>query len=241
MSRNPQRTVFRVWLAVTAVAAAGIVLPSALGMDGMQGGYAWAVLSGFVALVGLVTLVFYAKRARTYDAILHAPRPLLDWTVPDGVWRAFLREEYAEDRRAMRGLFGILLAVALVVGAALLVALPEKGIVLAILAGLLVLTGCVSRLAPWMRYRRNRGARGVVRLAGEGILVGRAFHAWNSGGARLESVAAPPGSPARLALSYSFPTRQGRETWTVRVPVPPGCEEEAARAARELQRLNRLA
>ncbi len=240
MRRNPQRTVFRVWLAITAVASAGVFLPSALGMDGMRGGYALAVLSGFLALVGLVTLAFYAKRARTYESILRAPQPLLQWTVPDGLWRNFLRADYEEDRRAMRGLFGLMLAVSLVVGAALLAALPDKGVVAAIVAGIIALTGLTSRLAPWMRYRRNRDARGEVRLAAEGILVGRAFHAWNSGGARLENVETLPGSPAMLALTYSFPTRQGRQTWTVRAPVPSGREEDAARAALELKRRNGL-
>ena len=53
-------------------------------------------------------------------------------------------------------------------------------------------------------------------------------------GARLESADFNQGQML-IALTYSYPTRAGRSETTVRIPVPPGAQNEAESAVNALK------
>jgi hypothetical protein len=68
------------------------------------------------------------------------------------------------------------------------------------------------------------------------VYLGGIFHDWSLPGSSLRSVATLEDGEGRktLELSYKFMTRAGFQTETVRVPVPPECEDEALKVAAQL-------
>lgn len=85
--------------------------------------------------------------------------------------------------------------------------------------------------------RRNRlNACAEVRIGEDALLLGNEFHQWKGWGARLEQCAVDAGHPSCLAFTYSTPAKGGRQTSSVRVPIPRNHGDEAAGLVAHFQR-----
>ncbi|MGC8762665.1 MAG: hypothetical protein ACP5VN_03370 [Acidobacteriota bacterium] len=234
MAANPERRNFRIWLSLAGAGVALFVLPWVAGMDGMKGGYALQFIA--VALVlpmGLAGAYITRKRARLYDKILAEEGLLAHWITPPLEWRLFCEAELKRERSEKRFLF-LLISGFAVFFSGLFSLLDHRAAPFLLwgAAGFVAFMGAVAALSVWLPHRRRVQSAGETRIHREALLTAGALHAWTGSGARLESVEMEREEEGLLlAFTYSFPVRNGRDTRTARIPVPPG-KEEAAEAVR---------
>jgi hypothetical protein len=229
MKSNPQKKV-----AIWALAAALIGLflmfgPVGLGwMDGFGGGFALAAFGLIIMIAGITTAVLFFRLAKRYDFILSDKNPLAHWTYSDTEWRAFTEADYKIDKKNRWILVGIISAFALFFGIVFAIVDPEAGIyVLFVMLGLIVLVSITAFLTSQQNYRHNVRHKGETLIASEGIILNGQLHAWNVIGSRLERVDYMEEAPPMIEFEYSAISRNGRDSYTVRVPIPSGQEKGA--------------
>jgi hypothetical protein len=238
--RNGQTHVAAVWAGITVLSLLGAILPSALGMDGMGGGYAIAFVSGFVALCGLITTAVFAARARILGRLLSGTGVLVHWTYPEEERADHTRKELAEERRASWTLLLVIAGFSLVIGIGFLIADPDAGrFVLLVLACVVALLTIVAALAPRIRHARRRKATREALISREGAYVFGMLHTWRLLGARVEGAEVTGAGKPVLRVAYSAPVVYGRffftrQSYTVSIPVPHGEEERAQDVVRAL-------
>ena len=238
--RNRQTHVAIVWTGIAVLGVFGAILPFALGIDGMGGGYAIAVVSGFVALCGLITAAVFGVRARILGRLLSGTGVLAYWTYPEGERADHTRKELAEERRGSWILFLIIAAFSLVIGVGFLIADPDAGrYVLLVLLGVVALLAVVATLAPRIRYAKRLHASGEAIVSLEAAYVLGILHTWRLLGARVEEAKIAEGPKPVLQVTYSAPALYGkffytRRSYTLSIPVPRGEEERARDVARAL-------
>jgi hypothetical protein len=239
--RNPQARVALIWGLVAVLGAAGTVLPTALGMDGMGGGYAIAFVSGFVALCGVVAAAIFAVRARVLWRLFSGRSVLAHWTYPAEDRTDHVDKELTEERKGSWALFLVIAAFSVVIGVGFLIADPDAGrFVFFVLMGVVALLAAVAALAPRMRHRRRRRATPEAIVSVEGAYVLGMLHTWRLLGARVEGAELAQAKKQVLRVSYSAPFLYGRfflgrQTYTVLIPVPRGEEERAESVVRSLR------
>ncbi|MEI6171114.1 MAG: hypothetical protein WCQ45_01350 [bacterium] len=239
--RNPQARVAWVWVLIAVLGAAGVILPTGLGMDGMGGGYAIAFVSGFVALCGVVAAAIFAVRARVLGRLFSGRGVLARWTYPAEDRTDHVDKELAEERKGSWALFLVIAAFSVVIGVGFLVADPDAGrFVFLLLMGVVALLAVVAALAPRMRHRRRRRATPEAIVSVEGAYVLGMLHTWRLLGARVEGAEVAQSKKPVLRVSYSAPFLYGRfflgrQTYTVSVPIPQGEEERAESVVRALR------
>ena len=229
MSSNPQKKV-----AIGALVAAFVGLflmfgPIGFGwLDGFGGGFALAAFGLLIMITGIVTAVLFFRLGNRYDRILSDKNPLARWTYSDEEWRAYTEADYKIDRKNRWTLVGIISAFAIFFGALFAVMDPEAGIyVLYTMLGLIALVSLTAFLTSRQNYRRNVKHKGEALIAGDGIILNGQLHAWNVIGSRLDRVDYIEETPPMVEFEYSAPSRNGRDSYTVRVPIPSGQEKSA--------------
>jgi len=239
--RNPQARVALIWVLIATLGAAGIILPTALGMDGMGGGYAVAFVSGFVALCGIIVAAIFAARARVLGRLLSGHGVLAHWTYPAEDRAEHVDKELAEERKGSWTLFFIIAAFSVVIGVGFLIADPDAGrFVFLLLLGVVALLALVAALAPRVRHRKRRRAIPEAIVSPEGAYVFGVLHTWRLLGARGEGAEVAQGKKPVLRVTYSAPFLYGRfflgrQTYTVLVPIPQGEEDRAQSILRTLR------
>jgi hypothetical protein len=235
--RNHQTRIATVWAGISVLAVVGAILPSALGMDGMGGGYAIAFVSGFIALCSLIATAVFAARARILGRLLSGTGCLAHWMYPEEERTDHARKELAEEKKASWMLLLVIAAFSFVIGLGFLVADPEAGqFVLLVLAGVVALLAMVAVLAPRIRNARRRQAAPEAFVSWEGAYVLGMLHTWRLLGARVEQAQVTEGAKPMLRVEYSAPVVYGRfflsrQSYTVSIPVPHGEESRARDAA----------
>jgi hypothetical protein len=237
---NRQTRVAITWLGIAILGVAGTILPSALGMDGMGGGYAIAFVSGFIALAALITAAIFWARARVLGRLLAGRDVLAHWTYPEDERSDRTKKELAEEKKASWTLLLVIAGFSLLIGIGFLIADPEAGrFVLLLLIGVVALLAVVAALAPRMRYARRRRASPEAFVSRDGAYVLGMLHTWRLLGARVDEAEVPEGRKPTLRVTYSAPVIYARffltrQSYTVSIPVPPGEEERAREIARVL-------
>jgi hypothetical protein len=228
-SENLQFRNALIWAAVGGFALLGVVLPL-LFMDGMSGGFGIACLSGFVAMCCGIGAAVFLFRGFALDKILRGEELVVHWTYSPEEWRRYSEAEYGRDRQLKFVLFCIIAGFALFFGVLFLIFGGDGGrVVFFVMLGLIVLIGGVAALSIFLAHRSNETRLGEARISRIGVYLNRDLHNWNMVGARLDDVSLVREESLLVAFTYSYPSRTGRQSTTVRVPVPAGREGEAER------------
>lgn len=229
MKSNPQKKV-AIWALVVAFVGLFLMFgPIGFGwLDGFGGGFALAAFGLLIMITGIVTSVLFFRLAKRYDRILSDKNPLARWTYSDEEWRAYTEADYKIDRKNRWILVGIISAFAIFFGILFAVMDPEAGIyVLYTMLGLIALVSLTAFLTSQQNYRRNVKHKGEALIAGDGIILNGQLHAWNVIGSRLDRVDYMEETPPMIEFEYSAVSRNGRDSYTVRVPIPSGQENSA--------------
>jgi hypothetical protein len=227
---NPARKGTWISAAVTVAAVVGIFLPGALGIDGMEGGFALSFLALFAALTGAVTTVVFWQRAAVVERLLAGQEVLAHWTYEEDEWAGYADEERRARIADHQAPFLVAAGWAVLFGALFWLLDREAGWVVAlVMLGLIVLLAAVAFGGPYLGRLRRRHGLGEAWLAPTAVYWGTLLQ-WGRGDSRLEGVEwleAEGDVPPRLCFAVSSLSRVGRQTYHLRVPVPRGREEEA--------------
>ncbi len=226
---NTQRRIVNNWYYVTFIFLVGIFIPSWLGINGMDGGFAISFLAGFMVMVGLIVIVVYHGRAKQMDKILSGDGRIAEWHYTPDEWMRFVAADFEDEKKIKKNLFIMVAVIALIVGV-LMTIVAQDGLMMLIIVGIIVIVAVPAFLVPRFRYRKLQGSEAHALISENGVIIGKMFHLWIKLGARLDRVSInPEEKPGIMEFAYSFPTRTGMQEEIARVPIPKGKTEQAIR------------
>jgi hypothetical protein len=236
--RNSQKTVLRFWVLFTPLAIFACFLPHLLESDMMKWGFAFVTISLVLLVTGIVTVVFYTRRARLLENMLCGGDLLAHWTYGPAEWNNFVEADYREERGAKKRLLLLTGVIMAVVGVGFVIFEPGAGIVVfLVLLGVFLLLALVAVLAPRLQYRRRQRQPAEALVSRDGAWLAGGFHCWNAMGARFTDavVRVGDGVPAVLLITYIIRGENMEQEVPVRVPVPDGRLVEARQVAAALR------
>jgi hypothetical protein len=222
IKNNPSRRTALVWTAILLLGLIIIFIPPIIGLDGFDGGYAVSTVGFFIAFMGLVAAIIYFRLATSLDRITRDEIILAHWTYSSEEWKQYTEEEHREDASGKRNLFFLVAIIAVVVGIIFYAVVRENPLIIAV-AGL---SAYFSTLAT---YLNNKKHLGETYLALDGVYLNRQVHIWKGMGNQLEEIGVDNeklNSPL-LTITYSSPGTNARNSYTVRIQIPPGQEASA--------------
>ncbi len=238
---NPPRRTAIVWCIITALSLLGIFNTVLFGIDGFDGGFALALVSLFVFIMGIIVSVIYFRRAAALDLMLRGDNLLAHWTYSEHEWRAYAEREHREQVEINRGIFLMIAVIAVIVGVIFVVAVPDSLVSTAItIGGLILIIGFTAFFVTWYRRAQNRRYLSEVYLSRDGVYINREFHTWRGLGGQLEGVSIDDKHLGQtiLIFDYSAPGKNGRYHYSARVPVPLGKEVEVRTILAAIKKAN---
>lgn len=225
--KNPRRRNERIAWGLLTLCICVAFLPVLLGMDMMKGGYALVWSMGFAALVCLIGALAYRRLAQNLDRLFAGTETIADWRIDPETWARFTQADFLAELSAKQALWRYLSAIIVVVSGVFLLLQRDRAAVWVALGmvGLIGLLRVVAALVPRLLRRLHLRQGGRVIIGCSGVWQGGAHHAWNTLGARLLRIGLEHSAQLDrpwLILMYSYPSRSGNETVTVRVPLPGG-------------------
>lgn len=229
MIANTQRRIVHRWYFMGLFFLVLMFLPSVIGLDGMNGGFALSFVAGFMVICSVVVIVMYRSRARQLDKILAGEGRLALWRYAPEEWMRFVAKDFESEKKLKGMLFKLIAGVSVVIGI-LLTANSRDFLFIPIILGIIVLVAIPAIWAPRYRFNKLRHSDAEVLISENGVIIGRMFHLWKSPATRLDTVTLDPDArEPQLTFIYSALTRTGWQEEVARVPVPYGMLDEAIR------------
>lgn len=234
--RNPQYRNMWIGAGVCLLGLAGILLPFCLDM-GMNGP-PLVFLGIFVSLLGLACVAIFRYRAWRLDQLLTGQELLVHWRYPPAQWAEYLEREFAGEKFEKLALWGLISAMALLIGMGFWIADPEAG--KWVFGGMLGLSGLLAVFAvlmPRLRYRRLKNGPHEAYISPYAASLNGELHTWYLFGSQPRRMRLQKQSKGlwRVEIHYSYASQAGSQPVKLSVPVPAG-EEQAARKL--VQRFN---
>jgi hypothetical protein len=224
---NTQRRIVNLWYIISLVFLGCVFLPSIIGLNGMEGGFAVSFLSGFMVILGIIVIFIYQARARQLDKILKGEGRIAMWKYSPEEWVRYSNADFEAEKKMKRNLFFLVAGIAVVVGI-ILTAVVQDALVMLIIAGIISLVAVPAIWAPRYRLKKLQHSEAHVLIAEKGVIVGKLFHLWVQMGASLDKIELNMETdPKLIEFTYSMPDRTGRSEQVARVPVPYGKMDEA--------------
>jgi hypothetical protein len=229
--RNPEKRYAAISAIISILAVGLIFLPGWVGMDGMNGGYAISLVSILMAVSAAVITGFFWQRAVTLDNILTGKDLLAHWSYQPEEWQSYTRVELREQTNQNKWLLIIMAAWAILFGGLFWVLdRSAGGIVFLVMLGLILILTMAAFGIPRWRYWHQQRDPGEAWIAPKAIYFDGALVCWAFWGTRLENVVwceSEGKTPALIEFKVSSPSRTGRQSQTIRIPIPDGREIEA--------------
>ncbi len=237
IKNNPPRRTALIWLGIAVIGIIIIFIPGIVGMDGFDGGFALSIGGGFIAMVGIIAAIIYFRLAASLDRIMLSENILAHWTYTPEEWKLYTEIEHKEDAAAKRGLFILIAIISMIVGIILFAIVQENALIIAlIILGIIAVVGMAAFFSTLGNYLNNKRHLGEAYISLDGVYLNRQVHVWNSLGNILEAIYydSPKNQSPRITITYSAPARNGRNSYTVRIPIPAGQEENARNIVRRI-------
>jgi hypothetical protein len=230
LSSNPPRRTAIVSIAVAFFAVAMIFVPQAVGINGFDGGFAISFVSLFIAIIAGIVGVMYLGLAGKCDKILRGEGILAHWTYSPEYWSEYTKKEYAEEVSEKKGLFILVSGISLATGIIFWIIDNESGFFVFI--AMLLLIGLIAlawRIPAWLNRRQNIGGVREAYITKDAIYMNKKFITWRTVFTSFDGVTKQnTRGLSFLVFKYtSNNMRTGPQTYTTRVPIPPGQDEAA--------------
>jgi hypothetical protein len=242
LSRNPPKRNAQILLVVTVFCVALIFVPSLVGLDGFEGGFAVSLVSLLLAVGAGAGAFFCFHSAGQLDKILRGEGLLAHWTYNTEQWRRYSQKEYAAENAEKRTLFLVVAAFALLFGVLVWVLDPEAGFyVFLAMLGLIGLIGCTWRFTLWLNHRHNLAGAGEAYVSTDAAYLNGRLYSWRAHLTRFEGAKVENNRGVSvLAIRYIvFTGRSGMQTYTTRVPIPEDKIGEDQEAAQQINNKNK--
>jgi hypothetical protein len=238
---NPNRRIAAACSVIILVGIVMIFIPGASGMDGMQGGYALSFFGIFVAIVGLIAVIMFARMAVLQDRVLQPDNILAHWQYSSEEWRQYIEKEHGEDKKDKSNLFYLIAGISVVVGIVMWFIYPDSRLVTFLtILGIIVVIGITAFLSINSVYRWNKKHSGEIYIARDGAYFSGRFHIWKGLGTRLDSIRyEEAANQPRIVVKYSSPNFLTGNSYNVRIPVPPGQTEAVTKIVSQIKTLQR--
>lgn len=230
IKKNPPRRTAFICLGIAFIGIIIIFIPGITGMDGFDGGYALSIGGGLIFLAGIIAAVIYFKLAASFDRMKLKENILAHWTYSPEEWKNYTEREHKEDAAAKRSLFFMIAIISVIVGIILFAFIRKDALIIALIVlGIIAIAGLAAFFSTLGNYLHNKRHHGEVYISLNGVYMNRQMHVWNSLGNLLEEISydSPKNQNPRIVLTYSALAKNGRNFYTVRIPVPRGHEETA--------------
>jgi hypothetical protein len=241
LSSNPPKRTAIFSFAVALFMAIMIFIPETVGIDGFDGGFAISFASLAIALTSAIVGVMYLGWAGKLDKILRGEGILAHWTYTPEHWAEYTKKEYEEEKSEKKGLFLIVTAFALFFGILFWALDPEAGFtVFLMMIGLIGLVAFAWRFSAWNNFRLNRddGLKEVF-ITKDAVYLNKKLYTWRTVFTSFDDVTQDDNQGlALLVFKYSTASRTGPQTYTTRVPIPPGQEEAAKYVMQQINMQN---
>lgn len=226
-------------LVVGLLGVVGIFVPSLLGIDGFDGGFAIAAVCVVISLTAFICAVVFWWMSRKEDKLKNGEN-FAHWTYTDDEWQKFAQLEKGLDASYKKTLYVIIVVFAVLCGGGFWIMDPENGVYVAYaMLGLIVFMGLVAFISI-KTSAASLKRKGEAYISKDGVIMNGAFHAWSLVGSRFEDAAYhQENDPKYIEFTYSFVARYGRQTAQVRVPVPKEHEQDAAAVIAKVTDANR--
>jgi hypothetical protein len=241
LSSNPPKRTAIFSFAVALFMAIMIFIPETVGIDGFDGGFAISFASLAIALTSAIVGVMYLGWAGKLDKILRGEGILAHWTYTPEHWAEYTKKEYEEEKSEKKGLFLIVTAFALFFGILFWALDPEAGFtVFLMMIGLIGLVAFAWRFSAWNNFRLNRddGLKEVF-ITKDAVYLNKKLYTWRTVFTSFDDVTQDDNQGlALLVFKYTTASRTGPQTYTTRVPIPPGQEEAAKYVMQQINMQN---
>jgi hypothetical protein len=224
------------YTAICFAAIFGVICIVAMtSLDGMEGGYALALVSFFLAVTGIAVALLFFHRARVMDAILKGTRVLAHWVYSEDESEESARREYADYQERNRGLFLIIGGMLVFFALIFIIFMGEGGLITGIF--LLGFTGflyIVSRGVPVIVLKLAQKAPKEAYIAEDGVIYRGTVYPFRSFLMRMNAVALKKGSAEKPSvLVFSFIQLIGiiLSPYDLAIPVPADQAEKAEEIA----------
>jgi hypothetical protein len=178
--------------------------------------------------------------ARRFDAAMAGNQILAHWEYPRSQWLEFIEKEYVKQRKEKWALFYLIAAITFIVVVIFAIVKRDSWLIMIIIFfSLTSILAVVAFLVPVVQHANFKKAKPQTFISNSSVYLSGEFHCWNFLGAKLESADFNQGQML-IALTYSYPVRAGRSETTVRIPVPPGAQNEAESAVKALREKNSI-
>jgi uncharacterized membrane protein YbaN (DUF454 family) len=214
-----------------------IFIPAIIGLEGFDGGFAVSVGGGFIAMMGLVAAIIYSRLAKSLGRITRKENVLAHWTYTPEEWKQYTEREHREDALSKRSLFILVAVIAVIVGIIFYAIVRENPLLIAmIILGIIAVVGLAAYFSTLAAYLHNKKHLGECFIAPDGIYLNRQIHLWKGLGNKLEEITFDDDkqSSPRIIITYSAPGTHSRNSYTVRIPVPPGQQAAAKNIVKQI-------
>ncbi|MCL5073130.1 MAG: hypothetical protein M1308_19910 [Actinobacteria bacterium] len=103
-----------------------IFLPSIIGLEGMDGGFAVSLISFFLAISSLIIVIIYFQLAKKFKRITSGDNVIAHWRYEREEWLKFSDKEYKYEKNKNRSLLLFIGVISLIVF--IIVALANPGL-----------------------------------------------------------------------------------------------------------------
>jgi hypothetical protein len=230
IKNNPPRRSALIWGGILTAGVIIIFFPTIIGLDGMSGGFAVATGGVFISIFGLVGTIIYLLLAKSLDRITLPENILAYWKYSPEEWKSYTENEHREDASGKRNLFFLVAAISVVVGIIFYAMVQDDPLIIVlIILGIISITGITAYLSTLTAYLHNKKYLGETYIALDGVYLNRQVHIWKGLGNRLEEIGFDEDKEtgSRIIIEYSAPGTHNRNSYSVRIPVPPGKESTA--------------
>lgn len=237
--KNIDRIYVGISLGVGFIGVALALIPIFGLVDIFDGGGAMIMIGILLAITGPVVSLLFWHRARVFDEIMNNDNRLLHWRFDESLWQRFVRDEkdFRADRR--HGIQITILIFSVLFGVIFWIADPEAGwVVLLTMLGLNVVIALVAMLSGRAVNKWENAKQVEFLMVKDGLIINGQLHVWSGWGARLEGAGTSGKKIELLEIVYSVPARYGRQSYTVRIPIPSGKQQEAEIAAMAILKNN---
>ncbi|MDD3647495.1 MAG: hypothetical protein PHS44_03285 [Candidatus Dojkabacteria bacterium] len=223
--RNSYKNGSRISLALAGFFFLGIFIPSVIGLDGFDGGFAISFLSFFLFLSTIAIAFLLYRTGKEQGRILEKKDILAHWIYSQQFWLKYAGEEYERDRRGKFFLFLTVAGWGVFFGVLFPLLDSEDGfIVTYAMFGLILLIGLVAFLSIRIAHRKNMQSLGEAYIAKTGVIMNGQVVLWNQPLTTLKEVTL---SKEGAVGFLDFEVMSGRSIYNIRVPIPAGSEAEA--------------
>ncbi len=204
-------------------------------LEGMEGGFALAFVSFFLAATGIAVALLFYHRARVMDSILKGTRLLAHWVYSPEDSEASAQREYADYQERNRAMFIVIGGMLIIAALICIIFLGEGGLITGIF--LLAFTGflfIVSRGVPVIVLKQALKGPKEAYIAEDGIIYRGEVYPFRSFLMKMKEVTLKEGSagnPPLLVFSFSQLIWIIYSPFDIAIPVPPDQQEKAKEIA----------